>query len=129
MSVVVFGWGPFIYYVITFLGFSDLPPHYVIMFLVLKIIKNWHFLTPPSPPTSDYVIYEWSLNNDMIEILSITVFLYLNSCNRNCRNIEPEICNKNETQNFQPIYGFKKSHTQHFGLSLLQITMSRFQQC
>ena len=31
------------------------------MFLVLKIIKNWHFLTP-LPPTSDYVIYEWSLS-------------------------------------------------------------------
>ena len=48
------GWnaskGPFIYYVITFLGFLDPPPPpYVIMFLVLKIIKNWHFLTPFSP--------------------------------------------------------------------------------
>ena len=29
------------------------------MFSVLKIIKNWHFLTP-LPPTGDYVIYEWS---------------------------------------------------------------------
>ena len=38
--------GPFIYYVITFLGFLDPLPPYVIMFLVLKIIKNWHFLTP-----------------------------------------------------------------------------------
>ena len=38
----------------------DPPPPYVSMFLVLKIIKNWLFLTP-LPPTSDYVIYEWSL--------------------------------------------------------------------
>ena len=29
------------------------------MFLVLKISKNWHFLTP-LPPASAYVIYEWS---------------------------------------------------------------------
>ena len=29
------------------------------MFLVLKISKNWHFLTHVSP-TSAYVIYEWS---------------------------------------------------------------------
>ena len=41
--------GPFIYYVITFLGFLDHPTPYVIMFLVLKIIKNWHFLTSPPP--------------------------------------------------------------------------------
>ena len=51
--------GPFIYYVITFLGFLDPPPPYVSMFLVLRISKNWHFLTP-LPPTSAYVIYEWS---------------------------------------------------------------------
>ena len=31
------------------------------MFLLLRISKNWHFLTP-SPPTSDYVIYEWYLS-------------------------------------------------------------------
>ena len=36
------------------------PPPLRKMFLALKIIKNWHFLTP-SPPTSYYVIYEWSL--------------------------------------------------------------------
>ena len=36
--------GPFIYYVITFLGFLDPPPPYVSMFLVLRISKNWHFL-------------------------------------------------------------------------------------
>ena len=41
--------GPFIYYVITFLGFLDPPPSYVSMFLVLRIGKNWHFLTPPPP--------------------------------------------------------------------------------
>ena len=39
---------------------STVLPPYVIMFLALKIIKKWHFLTP-LPPTSDYVIYEWSL--------------------------------------------------------------------
>ena len=38
---------PFIYYVCTFLGFLHPPPPYVSMFLVLKISKNWHFLTPP----------------------------------------------------------------------------------
>ena len=38
------------------------PPPYVSMFLVMKIIKNWHFLTPP---TSDYVIYEWSLRSHL----------------------------------------------------------------
>ena len=27
-----------------------LPHPYVSMFLVLKISKNWHFLTPPPPP-------------------------------------------------------------------------------
>ena len=34
--------GPFIYYVITFLGFLDPPPPYVSMFLVLRISKNLH---------------------------------------------------------------------------------------
>ena len=42
--------GPFIYYVITFLGFLYPPsPPYVSMFLVLRISKNWHFLTPLPP--------------------------------------------------------------------------------
>jgi hypothetical protein len=41
--------GPFIYYVITFLGFLDPPPPYVSMFLVLRISKNWHCLTPLPP--------------------------------------------------------------------------------
>ena len=50
---------------ITSSHFSDfwtplLP--YVSMFLVLRISKNWHFLTP-LPPTSADVIYEWSLMN------------------------------------------------------------------
>ena len=36
------------------------------MFLVLKIIKNWHFLTIP---TSDYVIYEWSLTFSIFQEL------------------------------------------------------------
>ena len=43
--------GSFIYYVTTFLGFLDPlpPPPYVSMFLVLRISKNWHFLTPLPP--------------------------------------------------------------------------------
>ena len=41
-------------------------PPYVSMFLVLKIIKKWHFLTP-LPPTSDYVIYEWSLGGNFAQ--------------------------------------------------------------
>ena len=52
-----------IHYVSTFLEFLDpLPPrkHVFSQFLVLKISKNWHFLTPP-PPTSAYVIYRWFL--------------------------------------------------------------------
>ena len=57
--------GPFIYYVSKhnfthFLGFLDPPPCSVSMFLVLRVGKKWHFLTP-IPPTSAYIIYEWSL--------------------------------------------------------------------
>ena len=37
--------------------FRIFGPPYISMFLVLKISKNWHFLTYP---TSAYVIYEWS---------------------------------------------------------------------
>ena len=59
-NTVKYHWGPFIYYVITFLGFLDPPPPYVSMFLVLRLSKNWHFLTP-LPPTNADVIYEWSL--------------------------------------------------------------------
>ena len=60
--------GPFIYYVITFLGFLDPPPPYVIMFLVLKIIKNWHFLTPLPP-------YKWLRNIWMVpNTVSTTMF-------------------------------------------------------
>ena len=35
------------------------PTPYVSMLLILKISKNWSFLTPFAP-TSPYVIYEWS---------------------------------------------------------------------
>ena len=48
---------PFIYYLSTFLGLLDRFPPHISMFLVLKISKNSHFLTP-HPPTSAYVIYE-----------------------------------------------------------------------
>ena len=41
------------------------------MFLV---IKNWHFMTPPPPSTSDYVVYEWSLSkirpNNLMSIVN-----------------------------------------------------------
>ena len=41
--------------------FGIFGPPYASMFLVLRISKNWHFLTPP---TSADVIYEWSLIKD-----------------------------------------------------------------
>ena len=41
---------------------GDVSTSYISMFLAMKIIKNWHFLTP-LPPTSDYIICEWSLVN------------------------------------------------------------------
>ena len=43
-----------------FLDFWTPLPPYVSMFLVLRISKNWPFLTP-LPPSSADVIYEWSL--------------------------------------------------------------------
>ena len=46
-----------------------LPP-YVSMFLVLRISKNWHFLTP-LPPTSADVIYEWSLAYYELHVVKI----------------------------------------------------------
>ena len=50
LFVVSTALGPFIYYVSTFLGFLDLPPSiYISLFLVLKISKNCHFLTPLPP--------------------------------------------------------------------------------
>ena len=39
-------------------GPPSLP--YVSIILVLRISKNWAFMPPP-PPTSAYVLYEWSL--------------------------------------------------------------------
>ena len=53
-------WGPFIYYVSTFVDFLEPSSSYISTFYVLKISKNCHFLTP-LPPTSAYVIYEWSI--------------------------------------------------------------------
>ena len=52
--------GPFKYYVIMFLTFLG-PPTYLWWFTVLYIIKNCHFLTPPTQPFDD-VILEWSLS-------------------------------------------------------------------
>ena len=53
-------WGPFIYYVITFLGFLDpLRKHVFSTENNQKLV----FSDPPPPPTSAYVIYEWSLSH------------------------------------------------------------------
>ena len=59
----------------NFLGTIDISrfdpaPAFVSKFLVLRIGKNLHFLTPPhsSPPTSANVIYKWSLRFAMVNI-------------------------------------------------------------
>ena len=52
--------GPFIYYVITFLGFLDPPPPLRNHVFSTENNQKLAFSDPPSPPTSDYVIYEWS---------------------------------------------------------------------
>ena len=53
--------GPFIYYVITFLGFLDPPPPLRQHVFSTKNKQKLAFSDPPSPPTSADVIYEWSL--------------------------------------------------------------------
>ena len=53
--------GPFVYYVIKFLGFLDPPPPLHQHVFSTKNKQKLAFSDPPSPPTSDYVIYEWSL--------------------------------------------------------------------
>ena len=53
--------GPFIYYVITFLGFLDPAPPLRNHVFSTENNQKLAFSDPPSPPTSDYVIYEWSL--------------------------------------------------------------------
>ena len=55
--------GPFIYYVITFLGFLDPPPPLRNHVFSTENNQKLAFSDPPSPPTSDYVIYEWSLKS------------------------------------------------------------------
>jgi len=52
--------GPFIYCLNTFLGIMEPSLSHLSMFLVLKVSKNCHFLTP-LPTRSAYVIYEGSL--------------------------------------------------------------------
>ena len=49
--------GPFIYYVITFLGFLDPPPPLCQHVFSTKNKQKLAFSDPPTPPT----IYEWSL--------------------------------------------------------------------
>ena len=82
--------GPFIYYVITFLGFLDPPPPYVSMFLVLRISKDWHFLTPLPPKSAD-VLHEWSLEHYRISsYVSKETFHNLKCvCSYLSRNIRP----------------------------------------
>ena len=55
-----FALGSFIYYVSTFLGFLAPPPLRKHVFSI-ENKQQLAFLTPPLPPTSAYVIYEWSL--------------------------------------------------------------------
>ena len=50
--------GPFICYGSTFLGFLDPPPP--LRNHVSSTENGQKISDPPSPPTSDYVIYEWS---------------------------------------------------------------------
>ena len=58
---------------------TPLPPC-VSMFLLLRIIKNWHFLTPLPLQVLTYIIYEWSLNRQysslstLVKIDSNTIF-------------------------------------------------------
>ena len=58
----LFHWGPFIYYVITILGFLDPPPPLRQHDFSTKNQQKLAFSDPPSPPTSADVIYEWSLS-------------------------------------------------------------------
>ena len=51
-------WEPFIYYVITFLGFLDPPPPLRNHVFSTENNQKLPFSAPPSPPTSDYVVYE-----------------------------------------------------------------------
>ena len=54
--------GPFMYYVITFLGFLDPPSPLRLLERVFSTENNQKLaFSDPPPPTSDYVIYEWSL--------------------------------------------------------------------
>ena len=66
--------GPFMYYVITFLGFLDPLPPLCKHDFSTENNKKLAFSDPPSPPTSDYVIYEWSLR-DLYYALRCSPFL------------------------------------------------------
>ena len=57
--------GPFIYYVITFLGFFDPPPPLCNHVFSTENNQKLAFSDPPLPPTSDYVIYECSLKKTL----------------------------------------------------------------
>ena len=60
-SFILVSKGPFIHYVIAFLGFLDPPPPLSQHVFSTKNKQKLEFSDPPSPPTSADVIYEWSL--------------------------------------------------------------------
>ena len=61
LYLVSFTRGPFIYCVITFLGFLDPPPLLRQHVFSAKNKQKYAFSDPPPfPPTSADVIYEWS---------------------------------------------------------------------
>ena len=49
------------------------PPPYLSIFLVLRISKNWHFMSPLH--TSAYLIYEWSLTSNVFLLSPLFVRL------------------------------------------------------
>ena len=74
------------------------------MFLVLKISNYWHFLIPPSPISSAYVIYEWSLSNPCLNGGTCVDGLNMYRCNchpgtfgRNCSKVCPHLPNNEIT--------------------------------
>ena len=66
--------GPFIYYVIKFLGFLDPPLPLRQHVFSTKNKQKLAFSDPPSPSTSADVIYEWSLRESWNASAIILVF-------------------------------------------------------
>ena len=87
----------FIYYVSTIWGFFDPLPPYVSIFYVLKISNKKNC---PPPPSSAYVIYEWSPSIFMqLSIYSIRVTYnnYLSGLLPDLWSTQDQIKPKNET--------------------------------